>query len=91
MKKCSRCNNIKDNSEFYKNRRGKDGLQSRCIDCVKEVNSIYSKTDAFKESVDKYVNSDKGYKAKRNAQKRYERTLKGKRTFNKYRSKRKAI
>lgn len=38
MKKCSFCNTEKELSEYHKNSRAKDGLQSSCKDCRKGIN-----------------------------------------------------
>ena len=35
MKKCSKCNELKSDSEFNKNITTKDGLQAWCRDCCK--------------------------------------------------------
>ncbi len=35
MKRCSKCKEWKDESEFNKNRKNKDGLQCRCRKCVR--------------------------------------------------------
>lgn len=54
LKKCSRCKEQKEKSEFYKDKRAKDGLCSDCkrchIDNAKEYQKKYSKTDKAKES-----------------------------------------
>lgn len=34
MKKCSKCNEVKTLSQFYKRRDSKDGYQGRCKDCA---------------------------------------------------------
>lgn len=36
MKKCSRCKEIKDDNKFGKRLSSKDGLDSRCLNCIKE-------------------------------------------------------
>ena len=36
MKKCSRCKEIKDGNEFGKRASSKDGLDSRCLKCIRE-------------------------------------------------------
>ena len=40
-KKCSKCKQFKLKSDFYKNKKTKDGLQSYCIDCNKEYLKNY--------------------------------------------------
>lgn len=59
MKVCSKCKIEKDESEFYKDRVNKDGLQYRCKTCRKE----YSKSEKWKiyksEYNKKYPKSEK--------------------------------
>jgi hypothetical protein len=50
MKTCSKCKQEKLKTEFYSNKRTKDGLQFHCKDCIKD----YSKTDAYKASIKRY-------------------------------------
>lgn len=60
-KKCSKCKEVKDVSEFYKDRRAKDGFLSRCKACqnkyykersneISDYNKIYSKKNKIKVS-----------------------------------------
>lgn len=35
MKQCTQCKQWKDESEYYKHIRSKDGLNTRCKDCIK--------------------------------------------------------
>lgn len=42
MKKCSRCKQIKSVTNFNKNKRFKDGLNSFCRQCLKKYNSTIS-------------------------------------------------
>lgn len=37
MKRCNRCGRELDESEFYKHKRAKDGLQPYCKQCQKEL------------------------------------------------------
>ena len=41
MKKCSRCKTEKSTDGFAKNKAKKDGLQTVCRVCVKEINAAY--------------------------------------------------
>ena len=41
MKKCSKCKKLKDESEFYKNNRHKNGLQSKCKNCTRKYARKY--------------------------------------------------
>lgn len=74
MKKCNRCEIIKDNSEFHKDSYKKDGLKTICKDCGgkkyhdnKESNlkkerdryAIYSKTDEYKQKKKLYYQNNK--------------------------------
>lgn len=38
MKICSKCKNLKEDKEFYKDKRSKDGLYSWCKKCHLEIN-----------------------------------------------------
>lgn len=40
MKLCIRCKTSKELFSFYKDSKSKDGFQSRCINCVKQLNKI---------------------------------------------------
>lgn len=41
MKVCSRCEKEKDESEYHKNKKSKDGLQCICKLCMKNYNLEY--------------------------------------------------
>ena len=41
MKKCTKCKEIKEYSEFYKDKRAKSGLQSECKKCHSARTKIY--------------------------------------------------
>lgn len=43
MKKCSKCGLVKENSEFYKSKITKDGLDCYCISCKKEITAYRHK------------------------------------------------
>ena len=62
MKTCSKCKVEKDEAEFSKQARHKDGLDYRCRACVSE----YRQTDAYKASQEAYQRSD-AYKASQEA------------------------
>jgi len=50
-KRCSRCGEVKDTSEFYQNKNGKYGLTSHCKECHKlrnKTNKIYRKRENIK-------------------------------------------
>ena len=60
MKKvCNTCNINKPLSEFYKYKAAKDGLQSKCKDCVEKYNRNYNKINKDSISI-----SQKKYKEK---------------------------
>lgn len=44
MKFCTRCSIDKEDSDFYKNKRTKDGLGVWCKKCEKEFSSDYAKS-----------------------------------------------
>lgn len=63
-KVCSTCKVEKPISDFYKNKRNKDGYHSQCKSCMKE----YFGTDKYKivhrAAIQKYKKSEKGKKNK---------------------------
>jgi len=74
MKKCNRCEIIKDNSDFYKDSYKKDGFKTICKECVdkqyqdnKESNlkkqrdryAVYSKNDDYKNRKKLYYQKNK--------------------------------
>ena len=54
MKTCSKCKVEKDEAEFSKLSRAKDGLDSRCKSCIRE----YQHTDGFNEYRKAYNQTD---------------------------------
>ncbi len=50
MKKCARCQEIKNSSEFGKRRSSKDGLDSRCLQCIKECSKQSADKNRIKNS-----------------------------------------
>ena len=52
-KKCSKCNVVKDVSEFHKVKGNKDSLSGSCKPCVKEKRKVY--LEANKEKIKKRV------------------------------------
>ncbi|MBN2315953.1 MAG: hypothetical protein JXM79_18650 [Sedimentisphaerales bacterium] len=37
LKRCTKCNRWKNEGEFYKDRRSKDGLKSQCKQCLRKA------------------------------------------------------
>lgn len=56
MKECSKCKEFKNESEFYKDRRTKDGLYSSCKQChnKKQSKSSYKYANLYKEYKKEY-------------------------------------
>ncbi len=54
MKQCTKCRKLKSKSEFYKNRRSKDGLNHWCKDCARA--NRRERYEQKKGSVKKYNN-----------------------------------
>lgn len=50
LKCCTQCNQWKHKSEFYKNRRSRDGLKNQCKDCSREAAKKYRKKKKKTES-----------------------------------------
>ena len=73
-KRCSKCNEIKPLSEFFKRTKNKDELQGYCKSCQNESNKKYGKTKKGKAAKKRYGQSEKG----RANHKRYEQSDKGK-------------
>jgi len=71
MKKCTRCDKEKDETEFFKHKR--DGLQCWCKDCKKE----YQRSDKVKEYMvrynKKYQQTDRGKELQLNRVKKYQK------------------
>lgn len=57
MKLCTSCRQIKDNSEFYKNKSKYDGLDNRCKSCTKIRNKKY-REEKCNEECKKYTHSN---------------------------------
>lgn len=60
-KQCSKCGQVKDVSEFYKDKSKSDCLQSNCKSCDNERNKDYQKTDKRKDYMKKYRENNKEY------------------------------
>jgi NAD-dependent SIR2 family protein deacetylase len=54
-KKCTTCGRELPVSEFYKNAKSKDGLQSKCKSCMSEYNRAYNRTEHLNKV---YLNPD---------------------------------
>jgi hypothetical protein len=48
QKRCSKCSNTKDVSEFFKCKSSKDGYKSNCKDCSRKYNNKYRETNKDK-------------------------------------------
>ena len=71
MKKCSKCKQMKDESEFWHDKSRKDGLCIRCKDCIGKYNHSRRGIMTFV----KYAISDKGKATKKRfAEKQKNRT-----------------
>lgn len=54
FKNCTKCNIVKEFSEFYNDKRLKCGKSSRCISCIKIVSALYNKTPEGKRKLNEY-------------------------------------
>jgi len=68
MKKCSRCKEIKDESEFTNNKANKNGLSPYCKSCLKKYSIEYYKKKQYiqKEKARKYYIAHREEILKRN-------------------------
>lgn len=76
MKVCKHCQNIKDESEFYKNKGAKDNLAYNCKDCAYLLHKIYVEKNREKLIIYRYKYNQN------NKQKHREYYLKNKAHFN---------
>jgi len=62
MKKCSKCQETKELTEFSKNKTTKDGWQTVCKSCMQQSNKKYytKNTEKIKQSIKKYQTSKQG-------------------------------
>jgi hypothetical protein len=67
MKICKKCKIEKNDSEFTKNIKSKDGLQYKCKECVKDYNSDYysNNENYFKEKRNEWNNKNREYRNKK--------------------------
>jgi len=93
-KRCSKCKQIKELSDFYKDRSHKDGYCSECKICNlkkqekyhrtekgKAASSRYQHSEKYKIAEKRYQQSEKGRIANRKRVKNYRQTEKGKKTY----------
>lgn len=50
-KRCSKCKEVKDRSEFYKDKSRKDGLRPYCKDCKREEMAVYRAANTDKAAL----------------------------------------
>ena len=81
MKFCKKCEQLKDESEFYKHKLHKDGLSSNCKTCINIKVSEYQKTETGKQARIKAISKyKKSYKGK-STNKKYNSSMKGKENY----------
>lgn len=73
-KRCAKCKQIKQYSEFQKDKTKKDGLQSYCKSCQKD----YDQSEKGKAVKKHYIRSKEGKAAHSRGSKKYQKTEKGK-------------
>jgi len=69
QKICSNCQELKPIRKFYKNNGSRDGYTSRCKECFNKKIKEYRQTEKY----DKFVNSDKQKKYRREYYREYYR------------------
>jgi len=68
MKTCTKCKIEKALTEFYTDYKHKNGLRSRCKNCICTAAKVYRKTDAGKKAISKLNASEKRKRAQREYQ-----------------------
>lgn len=71
MKKCSKCGQEKEYTEFHRDKRYSDGYFSYCKQCANEYSKIWSKNESRKEYLREYQRKrrkDPEYRKRNNAQ-----------------------
>ncbi len=76
-KKCSKCKEDKNLTDFHKNKSKKDGLQIYCKPCMIQSTTKYIQSDAGKATQKKYYTSEIGKVHRRAREKKYNKTAKG--------------
>jgi len=61
MKKCFRCGNSKDKSEFYSNKSRPDLLNSECKECCKQTRKQYHKDGKYKIAYKSWIKKNPHY------------------------------
>jgi len=84
-KKCTRCDEEKPLSGFYRNRSRKDGRSTWCSQCQKEYLQSPSGKASRRKGNEKYLQTPEGKAARRKAVKKYSQTAEGKKSEKKYR------
>ena len=79
-KRCSKCKEIKPLSEFFKDRRAKDGIQGVCKSCIKAFQQSEKGRAATRKASTKYRKSFKG----KTNQKAYNQSVRGRSVVAKY-------
>lgn len=86
-KECIRCNQIKDISEFGKNKKKKDGLQVYCKECRRQEGKKYYYEQGGKEKVQERQKTDEYKKNRSEYIKEYSQTEQGKEVIKRGRDK----
>ena len=84
LKKCTRCNQIKELSEYSKDKSSNNGYRATCKQCDKEYMQSEQGKISQKKSQEKYRKSENGKKKRAEALARYNLTEKGKATYLRY-------
>ncbi len=65
MKRCSKCKKLKSSEDFYAHNISEDGLRSKCVSCLKIIQTQYQETKKGKASQKRYAQSEKGKASRR--------------------------
>lgn len=83
-KRCSKCKQLKDVSEFHRNKVMTDGYANQCITCFRETHKRYRDSEKGKQRQRNYQTSEHGRIVHREACSKYRQTEASKASYADY-------